>query len=85
MNIYLGNLSVNEIERRAGVDFPQELKDFMEASHQTEATDIAAGKWHCFDMPFILLCGDMDVATKIYDHIKHLSKNFKELMQIGVQ
>ena len=85
MNIYLGNLSTDEIELRAGVDFPKELKDFMKSTHQECATGIASGKWHCFDMPFLLLCGDMDTAKTIYSHIEHLSKAFKVPMQIGVQ
>lgn len=82
--MYLGNLSIESMERRAGVQFPQELKDFMKGSHQEIASDIKAGKWHCFDMPFILVCGGNDMAQKIYGFLAPLSAQFKEPLHIGV-
>ena len=82
MNIMLGNLTIPEIEKRSGVAFSDELKQLMAETHQPEASNIAEGKWHCFDMPFTLVCGGMPLAQKIYDHLKADSKNFKEQMQI---
>jgi len=84
MNIYLGNLDIAEIERRSGVDFPQELKVFMSDKQQESASNIAEGKWHCFDMPFMLVCGGRKMAEDIYKHLAPLSKQFKEQLQIGL-
>jgi len=38
MSIYLGNLSIDEMEKRSGVDFPQELKEFMNPRKQEGAS-----------------------------------------------
>lgn len=84
MNIFLGNLSIPEIERRAGVTFPDDLKTFMEENHQAKASGIEKGKWHCFDIPFFMVCGDYDTAKFIHDKLNNMSAQFKEPMQIGV-
>lgn len=84
MNIYLGNLSLADMQRRAGVSFPQELIDFMESRHQPVIAKIGVGQWHCYDIPFFLQCGDMETAQTIYGHLRALSSGFKEPMQIGV-
>lgn len=84
MSIMLGNLTVAEIEKRAGVEFSEELKQLMEKTHQSEASNIADGKWHCFDIPFSLVCGGMPLAQQIYDHLKAESSNFKEPLQIAL-
>lgn len=84
MSIYLGNLSINEIEKRSGVEFPKELKDYMEPTRQQSASNIKKGEWHCFDIPFVLVCGDMQTATEIHGHLKEFSSDFKEPLQISI-
>ena len=84
MNFMLGNLTVEEIEARAGVAFNDELKTLLSKTHQAKASNIAEGKWHCFDIPFTLVCGNMSLAQKIYDHLKAETSNFKEPMSIAV-
>jgi len=81
----LGNLSLKEIQNRTGVEFPQVLVDYMETRHQSCASNIKKGKWHCFDIPFILVAGDLETATEIYNNLKSLSGDFKEEMQIAIQ
>jgi hypothetical protein len=85
MNIYLGNLSTEEIEKRLGITFSDELKQFMNENHQPKAENIQKGKWHCFDIPFDLHCGGMEIAQKIYDAIKDQSHLCKETLQISVK
>lgn len=84
MGVMLGNLTVSQIENRLGIDFPDDIRDFMNKSRQENASDIAIGKWHCFDIPFVLVCGDVDTATKIYDSVKEKSSLCKEKMQISI-
>lgn len=36
----LGNLSVNEVERRLGIPFPDDIKDFLKKNHQASADSI---------------------------------------------
>lgn len=84
MNIRLGNLRVDEIEARAGVKFSDELKSLLKATHQENASNVAEGKWHCFDIPFTMVCGGMPLAQKIYDHLKDEAANFKEPLSIAL-
>jgi len=78
----LGNLSLQEMQKRSGVEFPDELLEYMGSRHQEAADKIAPGKWHCFDLPFTLVCGDMETAQSIYNHLVPLTSKFKEQMQI---
>lgn len=84
MNIRLGNLTIAEMERRSGVAFPDELKELLREGHQDHATNIGKGEWHCFDMPFVLVCGGMELAQAIYNHLKAMSSQFKEPLQIAL-
>jgi hypothetical protein len=84
MSILLGNLSIPAIEERCGVKFPDDLKAYMEARKQEIATNIAKGCWHCFDIPFVLVCGDMETAVEIHNHLKPFSSEFKEPLQISI-
>ena len=65
MSIYLGNLSVSDIEYRLNIQLSDEDKKTLCESHQAKASDIAAGKWHCFDLPFMIICGDKETAYKL--------------------
>lgn len=84
MNIMLGNLSVAEIESRLGINFPEEIVRFMEDSHQPSAQNVQSGKWHCFDIPFNLVCGDIETAQKIYNALKSQASKCKEPLRISV-
>ena len=80
----LGNLTIAQIEKRTGVTFSEELKQLMEKTHQHESSNISPGKWHCFDIPFTLLCGGREIAQQIYDHLKPDSSKFIEPLQIAL-
>lgn len=84
MNVMLGNLSVDQIENRLGIKFPNDVKFFMVENHQNGAANIKKGKWHCFDIPFHMVCGDVETATKIYDSVKEKSAEVKEPLQISI-
>ena len=84
MAIMLGNLTVDEMQRRSGVEFPSQLIAFMTSRHQSEAQNVKPGKWHCFDIPFTLVCGDMETAREIFRHLSPLSSSFKERMCIAL-
>ena len=85
MSIRLGNLSENEIENRLGINLPKDLKEFMKDNRQQSAANVAQGKWHCFDIPFEIVCGGRDVAQKIYDCLKDRSSEVKTPLQFSVQ
>ena len=85
MNIMLGNLTVEQIEKRIGIDFPDDIRTFMNENHQAKAEKTEKGKWHCFDMPFTMVCGDRETAMKIYDSVKERAKEIKEPLQFYIQ
>lgn len=84
MSIMLGNLSISQIEKRIGIEFPEEIREFMRQSHQSEANNIGKGKWHCFDIPFNMVCGDIETATKIFNSVKDRSEECKEVLRISI-
>lgn len=84
MSLMLGDLTIEQIESRAGVKFPDPLKEFMYDRHNPSASKIQPGKWHCFDMPFMIVCGDEDTATKILEYLLPLSSEFKEALLMGL-
>lgn len=84
MSVLLGNLSIKEIEERSGVAFPAALVRYMTPRKQDKAANIKPGKWHCFDIPFTLVCGDQSTAEEIFSHLAPMSKDFKEQLQISL-
>lgn len=84
MGIMLGNLSVEEIEKRIGFAFPDDIKKFMVDNNQSSASDVSKGKWHCFDLPFHIVCGDRETAQKIYDSVKDKSGEVKEALAFSI-
>lgn len=85
MNLMIGNLSVDQMESRLGIEFPADIKAWMKENHQSNAANVAAGKWHCFDVPFCLDCGDMETATKIFESVKDRANEVIEPLQIALQ
>lgn len=85
MNIMLGNMSVSDIEKRIGIEFPEEIREFMEKTQQNNASKVEPGKWHCYDMPFNIVCGDMEIATKIFNSVKDRGSECKVPLQFSLQ
>lgn len=80
----LGNLTESQIEKRLGIEFPEEIKEFMRKTHQSRAENVEIGKWHCFDIPFVMVCGDMDTATKIFKSLEPLSDQCQDTLRFSL-
>ena len=65
MMILLGNLTLKQIEERTGISVSDEDRAELNGMRQEKAENIALGKWHCFDLPFMLVCGDKPTAEKV--------------------
>ena len=63
--IMLGNLSLKQIEERTGVSVSLRDREILSEMHQEKAENISPGKWHCFDLPFMMVCGDKPTAEKV--------------------
>lgn len=86
MSIMLGNVGIEEMQRRLGVEFPVELVKWLETNHQSNANtaSLKESEWHCFDLPFIIVFGSYDAALHFYNYFKDFdSSAFKESLNIS--
>lgn len=86
MNIFLGNLSVEQFEKRTGIILTDEHREYMK-EHRQEAvnnTPLEVGAWHCFDLPFMLMTSDKATAEFYRDMLSDYDwTKCKECLQIG--
>ena len=82
MNIMLGNLSTMDICNRLGISLPSDVVETLESirSHKAEFT---GDYWHGFDIPFIIYCGNINVAIKIRDIYKPYIKEMKTQLSMS--
>ena len=62
MSIMFGNQTPEQIEKRLCIILSDEHKEELRKTWQHKAENIEKGMWHCFDMPFMLVCGDAETA-----------------------
>lgn len=64
MMIFLGNQTVDDMERRLHIKFSEEHRAFLEENRQQKVNDtpLEPGKWHCYDIPFMLMTHDKETA-----------------------
>ncbi len=84
MNVYLGNLTVKQIEQRLGIEFSEAERAELAATHHMGASNIPKGKWHCFDLPFIIACGGHDFAARVRDILTPYASRFNCQIEVGV-
>ncbi len=87
MNILLGNLTIKDIENRLDVTFPEELITLLNDTRQVSADTslLKDNEWHCFDIPFTIVCGSREFAMKIYGFLSPLAESMKEPLQISIR
>ena len=86
MGIMLGNLSIDDIEKKLDIIFPKKLKKIMTNKRQQDVSmKIKPGHWHCFHIPFVLVCGDKEFAAIITEHLKPLADNMSGSIRIAWQ
>lgn len=81
----LGNLTVEQMERRLGVTLSEEHRQIFKASRQEKVNDtpLESGCWHCFDIPFMMMCDAKDTAVKFRDIIQQYHIREGVTFQIG--
>jgi len=88
MYIHLGNLSVDDIERRTGIVLSDEHKRYMNEHRQLKVNNvpIKKGFWHCFDIPFMVMTSDKETAKEYVDMLSAYDWSMcKETLQIGYE
>ncbi len=84
MTIFLGNLSVKQIEERMGIQLADSEKEELSKMRQEKAEKIEPGRWHCFDLPFMIICGDKPTAEKVVKIFSaHDLSHVKEALQVS--
>lgn len=84
MTIYLGNLSVEQIEKELNITLSGTDRDKLEMMRCLNASNIPANKWHCFYIPFVIKCGSMETATKVRDILAPYQEQMKGNIEIGI-
>lgn len=82
MSICLGNLRTEEILSRLGVELEECVIREME-SKRIDRADVPEGRWHGFDLPFQINCGDIETAKYIINILSPLASEFKTQIQIA--
>jgi len=84
IKLLLGNLTVQQLEKRLGIVLINDEREFLTSTRQPGASNIEKDKWHCFDIPFNMVCGSRDFATKVYEVLKPYSDKMIEPLQVSI-
>ena len=82
MSIYLGNLKTKEILSRLGIELKEDDFKTLDSMREDNA-DVSKGKWHGFDIPFQITCGDRETAQIVTNILAPLADEFKTRIQIA--
>lgn len=85
MSIMLGNLTIEEMENRLGITLSDEHRQIFTETRQESVnnTPLACGCWHCFDIPFMLVCDAKETAMRFRDIIQQYTITKNVMFQIG--
>ena len=82
MSIYIGNLLVSDIIERTGVEISFEDKMWLKERH-CHKTKLKKNTWHCYDLPFLIVCESKELAAEMVDRLKKYDwANCKETLRI---
>lgn len=78
-----GNFTVFQIEKELGIELTEDERQRLADMRQDRAENIAKDKYHCFHIPFNILCGSMETAKIIADILMPYSKEMKTQLRIN--
>jgi len=81
----LGNLTVKDIEERLDITLSEEDRAALGAIRCNSANDIPADGWHCFDIPFMILCGSMKTHSEVCRILSPYSSMMTGNIKVAVQ
>lgn len=82
MVIYLGNLTVKELEDKHSFTLSNEHRITLESMRQNKAENVKSDNFHIFNIPRVIACGSKDTAIKVYEILKQY--NIKGDIEIDV-
>lgn len=82
--IMLGNLTVEQMEKRVGITLTDEERNTLNELRE-ETCDKVDGnnKIHIYDIPFMIVCGNPKARKTVVDTLIPYAGNMKECLQIG--
>jgi hypothetical protein len=85
MAIFLGNLSLDQMQSRLGIRLSEEEIQAFPNRQDNVSMRLAPNTWHCFDIPFFIECDSMETAQRVYDIMKKYGDKMKTTIQVGIQ
>lgn len=82
LSVMFGNLTTEEILSRLGITVSDDEHKKLENLRDDNA-NVPKGKWHGFDMPFEIVCGDVETAKVVYGILSKYEDQFKRPLQIS--
>lgn len=83
MNIMLGNLTVEQIMSRSGILFGDNDVKWLKEKW-CEKTELREGTWHCYDIPFMIVCKSKKLAEEMHFRLsKYDWAGCKEALRIS--
>ncbi len=84
MGIYLGNLTIKEFEKRAGIELTDEERALFEEMREQVCEKVKGNKSiHIYDIPFCIECGNPEARKIVLDILTPYSSKIKEPLQVG--
>lgn len=84
MSLFLGNLSARQMCDRLGIEYTQQIADMELARQHNANVKRGTDKWHCFDIPFFVMCGSYEVAEVWRDLLTPAEHQMKEPISFGI-
>ena len=83
--VYFGNLSVNDLESRLGIQISNKDKCFLESVWVDKTADVRynTGTIHIYDLPFCIQCSK-DIFTKVKNIMQKYSDDFQFLEPLQI-
>lgn len=81
----LGNLTVKEMEHRLGITLTDTQRTRMSDIRCNDVQNIPEGQWHCFDIPFVVICGSLEVAYMWRDILEPREKELQTRIEFAIQ
>lgn len=84
MAIYLGNLSIQEFENRAGITLTEDERKLFTEMREQVCNKVKGKKAiHIYDIPFCIECGNKEARSEVIRILTPYSSKLKEPLQIG--
>lgn len=84
MAIYLGNLSIKEMENRCGIVLTDNERDILENLREDTIANVRGNnKIHIYDIPLLIECGNVEARKTVIDILMQYSSQMTAKLGVG--